>query len=1046
MGAMKPYVIAIIIQMIYAGLVVVSKAAFNKGMNTFVFIFYRQAASSLLMLPVAFLLESMKFTSATVVSATYNTIPVATFCMALLFRKEVVKLRSPSGIAKLAGVAICLAGVLVIAFYSGPALRPVNPHRSIDFAAPDDAPRCVQWIKGTFLMVLANTTWSLWIVLQAALLQEYPNKMLVTLSQCVFSTVQSFIVAIVAERDFSKWKLRLDVSLIAILYSGFMLNGVCYYLQAWCVQNKGPVFLTVWTPLCLMFTIYCSTFFLGEIVHLGSILGGILLVGGLYSVLWGKGKESEIAPNNKVSVTDEAQDELDRNSKNLEQKKGSGEQEEAAANFEQEDNDEKGRGYVDSLMRVSLQLLRHGFVPEVRRHGLNLMLHLLRFRWDGLHIEEWRRSSFSADAGLIAGLYDTTDILPSKSDVAALMTEVSLSGGIPFLNDFLRSIMFLTERGPTEAELAAFILNSISESRIDCGFDPDGNQFAVILSDRDEVLPTIMLILSSLLEKHGRAVLAEQPDQLIVSRRNRALAVITCLFAANAYAKWVPVVHLDKYGLIERCKSFLNSTDLRVVALQFFKILCQRRRPLFATDDYDNVMNLVFWILMSISKDSLTELEIHHGFLGEKQLIFTGRICECLVTLGSLNMQFIIADGNRATHFFQQMLKYYQHSKFALHFRYVACDPRDVASAVNSTSMASTVKRNSGALVFVSDDILTGIMDFSLKRIPKKSASAAITPETLELWSDELQGQNGFVQYRCILLDLIRTVAYKRPVIAVSRAVQRINCIIEDASAVSKHPKDPSEAQNARLQICLFIIRICQSVDGTYLPSDIKSQRINIFEGCGPGNDLEQNIIHGIADIDCEGFTKSVDEKMLGVPRTMSCHPEKNELLLMEHNILSETFVTVASFPRIQGSNHLLTDLLHSLNTIWTQPDWEKTYVCYTYRLFGLFADYQFTTIVHLLVKSFEAVLTSNRVVESTGVEGHPSASSCILSKLILTLVLKVLGCIQTLWNGPIAYNLSGVVAEDIRLLLENGNQPMIAETKLQKTAGIWLKDIRDTG
>ncbi|KAK3120438.1 hypothetical protein QOZ80_9AG0687640 [Eleusine coracana subsp. coracana] len=225
-----------------------------------------------------------------------------------------------------------------------------------------------------------------------------------------------------------------------------------------------------------------------------------------------------------------------------------------------------------------------------------------------------------------------------------------------------------------------------------------------------------------------------------------------------------------------------------------------------------------------------------------------------------------------------------------------------------------------------------------------------------------------------------------------------------------------------------------------------ESPRINIFQGCGPGNDLEQNIIHGIADIDFEGFTKSVDEKMLDVSRTMSCHPEKNQLLLMEHNILSETFVTVASFPRIQDSNCLLTDLLHSLNTIWTQPDWKKTYVCYTYRLSGLFADYQFTMIVHSLVKSFETVLTSNRVVESTGVEGHSSASSCTLSKLILTLVLKVLGCIQTLWNGPIAYNLSGVVDEDIRLLLENGNQPMIAETKLQKTAGTWLKDIRDTG
>lgn len=53
----KPYIIAIIVQMIYTGMFVVSKAAFDKGINTFVFIFYRQAASSLLLLPVAFFLE-----------------------------------------------------------------------------------------------------------------------------------------------------------------------------------------------------------------------------------------------------------------------------------------------------------------------------------------------------------------------------------------------------------------------------------------------------------------------------------------------------------------------------------------------------------------------------------------------------------------------------------------------------------------------------------------------------------------------------------------------------------------------------------------------------------------------------------------------------------------------------------------------------------------------------------------------------------------------------------------------------------------------------
>ncbi|OEL16408.1 hypothetical protein BAE44_0022571, partial [Dichanthelium oligosanthes] len=43
--------------LIYTGMFVISKAAFDNGMNTFVFIFSRQAASSLLPLPVAVFLE-----------------------------------------------------------------------------------------------------------------------------------------------------------------------------------------------------------------------------------------------------------------------------------------------------------------------------------------------------------------------------------------------------------------------------------------------------------------------------------------------------------------------------------------------------------------------------------------------------------------------------------------------------------------------------------------------------------------------------------------------------------------------------------------------------------------------------------------------------------------------------------------------------------------------------------------------------------------------------------------------------------------------------
>uniref|UniRef100_A0A0E0BMJ2 WAT1-related protein n=1 Tax=Oryza glumipatula TaxID=40148 RepID=A0A0E0BMJ2_9ORYZ len=316
-ASIKPYFIAIVVQLIYTGMFLISKAAFNHGMNTYIFIFYRQAVGSLILLLTALLQRknarpvmtlgvliklffcaligimlgvnlyhvSLKFTSATVASAVDSSLPAITFFLAALL-----------------SVALCLAGVFTIAFFAGPSISPINHHRAFasDAGSKTVVPRGV-WIKWTFLMVVANMCWSLWIIFQAAVQKEYQDTMVVTVTQCLFSTVQSFVVAVVAERDFSRWKLRFDISLLAILYSGVMVTGVSYYLQTWCLEMRGPMFFASWTPLCFVFTIFCSSFFLGEIVHLGSILGGILLVGSLYTMLWGKSKEG----NETDDVTDD---------------------------------------------------------------------------------------------------------------------------------------------------------------------------------------------------------------------------------------------------------------------------------------------------------------------------------------------------------------------------------------------------------------------------------------------------------------------------------------------------------------------------------------------------------------------------------------------------------------------------------------------------------------------------------------------------------------------------------------------------------------------
>ncbi|KAJ4966359.1 hypothetical protein NE237_018208 [Protea cynaroides] len=328
MDAKKPYLVVVLIQFIYAGMFMISKAAFNGGMNNFVFVFYRQAAATIFLVPIAIIFErktapplsfkvfckifalslcgitlclniynvALIYTSATLAAATANTLPVTTFFLAVLLRMEAVNFRTISGNVKSLGVIFCMAGAATLAFYKGPHLKPLTHLHLLGYHNHEahlvsTVHSSKTWIKGVFIMLASNTLWGLWIVLQGLVLKSYQSKLLLTTLQCFLSTIQSFVIAIALERNLHKWKLHWDVGLVAVAYCGFVVTGLTFYLQSWCIEKKGPVFLAMSTPLSLIITMVCSSLFMSELISLGSVLGGIFLVGGLYAVLWGKSKE-----------------------------------------------------------------------------------------------------------------------------------------------------------------------------------------------------------------------------------------------------------------------------------------------------------------------------------------------------------------------------------------------------------------------------------------------------------------------------------------------------------------------------------------------------------------------------------------------------------------------------------------------------------------------------------------------------------------------------------------------------------------------------------
>ncbi|KAL1536653.1 WAT1-related protein-like protein [Salvia divinorum] len=335
----KALLAVLAIQLVYAVYFLLTKLAFDVGMNTFVFVFYRQAAATLFLLPIAVSLQwktapplplslfikifmlsligitmsldivgvGLKYTSASLGAATSNTLPVITFFLALLLGMEKVKIRSRHGVMKICGVTLCIGGVVTIAFYRGPFFKLLLHHHLIHNHLQQIQPHLPPantWIKGVFLMLLANICWAFWLVLQGRMLKNYPSKLLLTTLQCLLSSIQSFIVAITVTRDPKDWQLGWNIRLVSVAYCGIVVTGFTFYLQTWVVEKKGPVYLSMTTPWIMVFTIILSAFVFGEIIALGSVIGAILLVGGLYFVLWGKAKEEEMEKGECQQIVD----------------------------------------------------------------------------------------------------------------------------------------------------------------------------------------------------------------------------------------------------------------------------------------------------------------------------------------------------------------------------------------------------------------------------------------------------------------------------------------------------------------------------------------------------------------------------------------------------------------------------------------------------------------------------------------------------------------------------------------------------------------------
>ncbi|XP_028126908.1 WAT1-related protein At1g09380-like [Camellia sinensis] len=345
-GDMLPFLAMVIVQVGYAGMNILSKLAMDSGMNPFVHVAYRQIFASIVIAPFAYFLErktrprmtlpiffqiflcsifgatlnqvlyfvGLYNSTPTIACALSNLLPAATFILAIPFGLESVGMKRKAGQAKILGTVVCVGGAMLLSFYHGHA---VIGESSIHWKYADDMGKenstnhhqSNSFILGPFLVMASTVSWAVWFIIQAKMSEKYAAPYTTSALICLMASIECGIIALCADRNISAWSLSPPgIRLFSSLYAGTVCTAAAFCLMSWCIQRKGPLYVSVFSPLLLIIVAILSWALLEEKLYIGTAVGSGLIVMGLYAVLWGKNGEINVKSNSELSNLEEEEE------------------------------------------------------------------------------------------------------------------------------------------------------------------------------------------------------------------------------------------------------------------------------------------------------------------------------------------------------------------------------------------------------------------------------------------------------------------------------------------------------------------------------------------------------------------------------------------------------------------------------------------------------------------------------------------------------------------------------------------------------------------
>ncbi|XP_028801005.1 WAT1-related protein At1g25270-like isoform X2 [Neltuma alba] len=325
---LKPALLMLSVQIAFASVNVMYKVAINHGMSVRVLTAYRLIFASAFTIPLALLLERNKtpkltwrvlfmaffcglfggslfqnlyfeglaLISATFASAVYNLIPAVTFILAVCCGYEKLNLGKAEGKAKVLGTIIGVGGAMMLTFMKGIEINIWTFHIHLLRHNNTSTSQHGSKLLGVFCGIASCFCFALWLIIQAKMSKEYPKHHSSTALMSTIGAIQSTVFALCIDRDWSQWRLH---------WNGVVASGIMVIVIAWCVRMRGPLYASVFNPLMLVLVAIAGSLMLDENLYLGSVIGAVLIVVGLYLVLWGKGKEAkkmnQLVPSDQIS-------------------------------------------------------------------------------------------------------------------------------------------------------------------------------------------------------------------------------------------------------------------------------------------------------------------------------------------------------------------------------------------------------------------------------------------------------------------------------------------------------------------------------------------------------------------------------------------------------------------------------------------------------------------------------------------------------------------------------------------------------------------------